>query len=235
VLDLLRALAEQGPVLVALDDLQWLDPASAGVIQIALRRLREERLGLLATVRAGPEAASPVELERTFSDARLVGLTVGPLSLGAVHRLLEERVGLELTRPELARVHEATAGNPFFALELGRELVRTNTRPTPGQALRVPASLRDLLGGRLDRLPTFTGDVLLLVAALARPTVDLVARAHGDEERVIDALEAAVREGVVELDDSRIRFAQRTIPPSLGGDACKQDSSTGLRATATRR
>ena len=42
VLDVLRALAEQGPVLVALDDAQWLDPASAGAILIALRRLRDE-------------------------------------------------------------------------------------------------------------------------------------------------------------------------------------------------
>jgi predicted ATPase len=84
-----------------------------------------------------------------------------------VHRLLVDRLGLELTRPELGRVQEATAGNPFFALELGRELVRTNTRPAPGQPLRVPESLHDLLGGRLARLPGETVDVLLLVAALA--------------------------------------------------------------------
>ena len=99
-------------------------------------------------------------------------LSLGPLSLGAVHALLEERVGLELTRPELARVWEATGGNAFFALELGRELVRTDTRPAPGQALRIPESLQELLGGRLGRLPTDTGDVLLQVASLARPTVD---------------------------------------------------------------
>ena len=134
-------------------------------------------------------------------------LSLGPLTLGALHRLLEERLGLELTRPELARVQEATAGNPFFALELGRELVRTNTRPTPGRALRVPDSLRELLGGRLDRLPTHTGDVLLQAAALARPTVELVTAAYGDRERVLEALEAAVHEGIVQLDDSHVRFA----------------------------
>src|SRR5262245_6188991 len=42
VLDVLRVLAERGPVLVALDDMHWLDPASAGVLQVALRRLRGE-------------------------------------------------------------------------------------------------------------------------------------------------------------------------------------------------
>jgi len=207
LLDVLQALAERGAVLVALDDAQWLDPASAGVLQIALRRLRDEPVGLLATVRLGPEVESAVEFERSFPEERLERISVGPLSAGVLHTLLDVRLGLELTRPELARMQEATAGNPFFALELGRELVRTNTRPAAGQPLRVPDSLRDLLGGRLDRLPAYTGDVLIQVAALARPTVDLVSAAHGDRERVLAALEAAASEGVVELDDSRIRFA----------------------------
>jgi DNA-binding CsgD family transcriptional regulator len=207
VLDLLRALAERGPVLVALDDLQWLDPASAGVVQIALRRLRDEQIRLLATVRLGPDMGSPVELDRTFPASRLEQISLGPLSVGAVHTLLEERLGLELTRPELVRVWEATGGNAFFALELGRELVRTGTRPTRGQALPVPESLQELLGERLGRLPTDTGDVLLQVAALARPTIEVVARAHGEEARVLEALEAATRESVVELDGSNVRFA----------------------------
>jgi predicted ATPase len=54
LLDILQKLAEQKPVIVALDDVQWLDPSSAGVLQIALRRLRDERVGLLTTVRTAP-------------------------------------------------------------------------------------------------------------------------------------------------------------------------------------
>ena len=129
-----------------------------------------------------------------------------------VHRVLDGAAGLDLTRPELARVREATAGNPFFALELGRELVRTNTRPTPGQPLRVPESLRELLGGRLARLPGETLDVLLIVAALARPTVELVAATYGARERVLEGLDTAAQEAVVELDGSSVRFAH----PLLG-------------------
>ena len=74
--------------------------------------------------------------------------------------------------------------------------MRTNTRPTPGQALRIPDSLRELLGGRLARLPGETLDVLLLVAALARPTVELLAATYGDRERVLEALETAEQESV---------------------------------------
>ena len=161
---------------------------------------------MLATIRLGPDVDSAVELENVFPESRLVELSVGPLSLAAVHRLLSTRLGLELTRPELTRVHEATAGNPFFALELGRELVRTNTRPEAGRALAMPESLQELLGDRLARLPTHTGDVLLQAAALARPTVELVTAAYGERQPVLEALEAAVKEGVVELDDSYVRF-----------------------------
>jgi ATP/maltotriose-dependent transcriptional regulator MalT len=207
VLDALSSLARQGPVLVALDDVQWLDSSTAAVIQIALRRLRDERVGLLVTLRTGPELTIPLELGRSYAEGRLEQLTIGPLSIGAVHGLLQERLGLELTRPELARVQEATAGNPFFALELGRELVRTGSRPTPGQALRVPESLRELLGDRLFRLPAETVDVLLFVAALARPNMQVVAAAHGNREGVLSGLEAAVRECVVELDEDRLRFS----------------------------
>ncbi len=207
LLDVLGALARQGTVLVALDDLQWLDSSSAGVLQIALRRLRDERVKVIATFRRAPDAVPSHTLEAAFPAERLMRLDLGPLSLGALHHLLRERIGLELTRPELVRVREASAGNPFFALELGRELVRTDTRPGSGQALRVPESLHELLDGRLARLPTETGDVVLFAAALARPTIELVTMAHGDREGVLEALDFAVRDGVVELDGSSLRFA----------------------------
>ena len=169
--------------------------------------LRDEPVSLLATVRRAPEVATPLELETAFPEQRLRPLVLGPLSIGALHRLLKERAGLDLARPELVRVLEASAGNPFFAVELGRELVRTNTRPRAGRALRVPESLHELLDGRLARLPTETGDVVLFAAALARPTVELVAAAHGDRAGVLEALDSAEREGVVELDESSLRFA----------------------------
>jgi DNA-binding CsgD family transcriptional regulator len=100
-----------------------------------------------------------------------------------------------------------TAGNPFFVVELGREFVRSNTRPTAAAVVRVPASLHELLGGRLARLPTDTGDVLLELAALARPTVEVIAVAHGDERRVLEALDAAVTEGVIDVEEARVRFS----------------------------
>jgi DNA-binding CsgD family transcriptional regulator len=205
--DLLRALARRGPLLVAVDDVQWLDPGSAGVLEVALRRLRGDPIGVLVTSRRTAGAMAPLGLERSLSEQRLTVLSVGPLSLGALHHLLGERLRLELSRSDLARVQEASGGNPYFALELGRELVRSEVRPAAGHSLRVPESLRELLGGRLAQLPGETSDVLLEISALARPTIELVAAAHGDLERARESISVAVAEEIVELDDSRVRFA----------------------------
>ena len=206
VRDVLEVLAQDGPVLVAMDDVQSLDPASAGVLQVAFRRLRGEPIGVLATVRGTDSVLIPLGLRDSLSEQRLAVLRVGPLSLGALRHLLDERLDLRLTRSELGRVQQVSGGNPFFALELGRELVRLQDRPAAGQRLRIPAGLIEAVGARLATLPEDASDVLLAVAALARPTVELVAAAHGDTERVRAAISAAVANEIIELDDSRVRF-----------------------------
>jgi DNA-binding CsgD family transcriptional regulator len=184
-----------------------LDSASAGVLQVALRRLRDEPVGLLATVRESPHAAVPIDIERSFAEARLRRLCVGRLNLGALYHLLRNRLALDLSRPELVRVQEATAGNPFFALEVGRELARRQTRLEPGEPLPVPTSLRRLLGERLSRLSPKTREVLLLTACAGRPTIDVLAAARGDRAETMEALGEAESEGVVELTGGRVQFA----------------------------
>ena len=212
VRDVLEVMSRAGPVLVAVDDVQWLDPASAGVLQVAFRRLRGEPIGVLATARGAPGASLPLGLKDSLSERRLRQLQLGPLSVGALRHLLGERLDLHLTRSELGRVQQASGGNPFFALELGRELVRLRGRPVAGQRLRIPAGLKEAVGARLAKLPEDASDVLLAVAALARPTVELVTTAHGHPERVRAAISAAAAHEMVELDDSRIRFSH----PLLG-------------------
>ena len=88
VRDVLHLLAERRPVLVALDDLQWLDPSSGIVLGIALRRLRGERVGLLASRRHAAGTTAGVELERSFPDERIERVSLGPISLAALHSLL---------------------------------------------------------------------------------------------------------------------------------------------------
>ena len=76
-------------MLVAIDDVQWLDPPSADALDFAVRRLEGETVGFLLAKRPGIETALESALER-----RALGrLEVGPLSLGATRRMLSERLG----------------------------------------------------------------------------------------------------------------------------------------------
>ena len=177
LLQVFRVLSQRSPLVVAADDLRWIDPASAAALQVAFRRLRDERVGLLATMRDSPEETSVIE--QSFEDVRLNHLTVGPLDAKALHTVLTQRVGIDLPHTEIVRVRDATAGNPFFALELGRELARSGTFD-PRQPLPVPGSLARLLQVRLDRLSPATTEVLLIVALAGRPTVDVVVAVQGD-------------------------------------------------------
>lgn len=144
-----RALAQDGPVLFALDDVQWVDPSSAEVLRFVLWRLEAEPVGVLGTVRERPVEA-PLELDRAFAAFRR--LTVGPLTVGAIHRLIWSRLALNLPRTVLLRVHEISGGNPFFALELGRGLVEGTIR-ADGSDVALPESLIALVTERLRALP----------------------------------------------------------------------------------
>jgi DNA-binding CsgD family transcriptional regulator len=230
IVGVLRELSSSCPVLLAVDDLQWLDVSSGELLGFAMRRLVDERVHLLAAVRVGPSVGVPFDLDRALGDERLRRLRLGPLSLGALHELFRSRLGLALARPTLVRLHATTGGNPFFALEVGRELVRLGVEPTPGHALPVPDDLRALLRGRLRRLPGPTRNVLLLAAALPRPTVDLLEAVAGTPEQVAAELDAARQAGVVELDDEHVHFTHPLL-----ADVCYADASARQRRAAHAR
>jgi len=192
-----RTLARATPLLVAVDDVQWLDASSAAVIGFAWRRLRDEPVGLLVTRRA--ETPMP---GAGLDDERLRRLEVAPLSLGALHRLLQARLGLVLSRPALRRIHEVAGGNAFFALEFGRALDRRGATLAAGEPLPVPAELRVLVRDRLVALPKPTRDALAAAAALSQPTIALVAAAGEGEEAIAPALDAHV----LEVEGGRLRF-----------------------------
>jgi DNA-binding CsgD family transcriptional regulator len=207
LLAVVRALAQDGPVLVALDDAQWIDASSAEVLRFMLRRLEGEPVGVLATVRERPVEA-PLELDRAF--AAFQRLAVEPLSLGAIHRLLWGRLALNLPRPELVRLHEIAGGNPFFALELGRAIARGAIR-VDGANVTLPESLSALVTERLRELPARVRNTLVAVAALAAPSVTLLEPLAAG---VVDDIELAEEQGVVELADDRIRFTHPLLAPA---------------------
>jgi DNA-binding CsgD family transcriptional regulator len=200
----LKAVAAAGPVLVAVDDVQWLDPASMLTLEFALRRLEDEPVGMLGTVRLAPEVSQPVELIRSLPHERLSRLPLGPLTVGALYELIGSRLRSQPSRATLLRLHETSGGNPFYALELARALLDARQEPKPGDPLPVPAGLRELVQERLRRLPSRAGEALLVASALNLPTLTLVQAAAGDA--AAEDITAAAGAGVVELDGDAIRF-----------------------------
>ena len=99
-----------------------------------------------------------------------------------------------------------SGGNPFFALELGRALLTRDVSPAPGEPLPVPATLNELVRERLAGIPTAAREAALVVSALSRPTVELVAAAAGGGDGAA-ALEKAAAAGVLEVADGRVRFS----------------------------
>jgi hypothetical protein len=204
LLSAFRLLAEEGPALVAIDDSQWLDHASSSGLAYAVRRFRAEPVGLLLSRRSGVESALLNELLRSPVRERFTRMCVGSLDARALGRVVQGQLGSSLPRPLLAEVHEASGGNPFYALEIVRMLRRSDIAVEAGQPLPVPESLHELVHARLLALPPESRDYLLAAAAHAHATVARTEEASGVERAT--GLAPAVAAGVVELASDRILF-----------------------------
>ncbi len=198
---------EGGPLLLAVDDVQWLDAASASVLAFALRRLGAAPVAILVARRGDGCEAAPLGLGRAFPDQQLRRLRLSPLSIGATHRLLRERLGVSFPRPTLLQLHQASGGNPFYALELGRALRQSGARLSAGDRLAVPTSLTELVSARLATLPEGVREVLEPVALLSEPTVSIIESVAPDPATVLARLRAAEAAAILELDEERVRFS----------------------------
>jgi DNA-binding CsgD family transcriptional regulator len=215
----LRALQ---PVVVAIDDAQWTDPSSAAVLAFAWRRLRDERVALVLAVRAA--APSPFELEAEGSRAPLCRIPVGPLSVGAMHRAIRSRTGLSLPRPTLIRVHHASRGNPFYALELARFLGAPGVAVTPGTPLPLTDRLAETAELRLAALPPAADDdVLLAIALLGEGRVDVLESALGNRAATAARVADAVAAGVLERDGRVVRFAHPLLAEAVHARSAADD------------
>jgi len=203
---LLRVLSRQRPVLLAVDDAQWLDPVTAMVLTYAFRRLGDERVGLVVTHRDDTRTTLPLGLlDAQVVDSRV--LDVSPLSIGALHRLLGVRLGAAFARPVVRRIHETSVGNAFVALELARSLHGQPAPPSPSGPLPLPSSVRDLILERLGVLAPDVHEELRLLAAAGDLTVDQLTEAADHPDRLESTLDAAIAEGFLEMSDGHVRFA----------------------------
>jgi DNA-binding CsgD family transcriptional regulator len=211
-LNVLRGLAAGQPLVVAVDDLPWLDPLSVSALTFAARRLRDEPVAFLLARRLG----SPSPLELVLAPELL---EVGALDTNALRRLLASRLAMFPSRVLLRRIVDVSQGNALFALELGRS-VRGGV-PAGNPDMILPASVEDALGARAVALVPGVRRLLLAVALTGGLTREMLEAVAGRA-----TVDAAFDDGVLVRDESRVRASH----PLLAAAAVNQSGPQERRA-----
>jgi ATP/maltotriose-dependent transcriptional regulator MalT len=209
VLTLIERLAQKRPLLLAIDDMQWIDEPSAQVLAFCARRLKG-RVGLIVTRRSSAERVLPERELRLRDPDRLEIRCLAPLDGRYLRRLVRQRALRPLPRGTLERIHEVSGGNPLYALELARVLPGDGPPPP---ALPLSLSLQEMVEARLADLGEPLEETLLAVAAMARPTVDLVVQVLGPQSEAL--LDDAEDRGLIERDGRRLRFTHQLLANAI--------------------
>jgi ATP/maltotriose-dependent transcriptional regulator MalT len=207
VLDRLARRSE-GCVLVAIDDVQWIDVSSANVIAFAARRL-PHGVGLICTTRSA-EVAARVELGRPDAVRRI---RLQPFMVGELHRVLTMRLNISVPRPTLLRIHQIAGGNPFFGMELARALDGSGD-------LRLPGSLKELVSSRIKGIGADAQQALLAMASVPDPTLRLLSQVTGTSTgHLLEVLSEAETQGVIAIDGNRVSFTHPVLAHGVYSEA----------------
>jgi DNA-binding CsgD family transcriptional regulator len=205
LVSVVELLAHESPVLLAIDDLQWLDASSMRVLGFVARRLSGP-VGLLGAVRTTSDDVSAASWLQLPRPEQLRRITLRPLTVGALHAVISKRLGRSYPRPTMLHVHETSGGNPFYAIELARAI---DDDPAAGWKV-LPRSLTELVNNRIDTVDDIAEAALLASSCLAALGIfdDLgtplwAARARSELERTGGKLR-----GTVGLTPSEQRVAE---------------------------
>lgn len=199
-LTVLRQAAAARPVLIAVDDLPWLDRASAGVLGFVARRLAGSRLGFLTALRPGEESF--------FERAGLPQHELEPLDGRAANALVNSRFPELAPRVRLRVVAEAQ-GNPLALLELPGMLSGAQRAAAEALPVVLPLSrrLQALFASRAADLPEPARRLLLLAVLEGSGDVRLLHAAAGQQG--IDDLAPAEQAGLVRVSEGTGRLVFR--------------------------
>ena len=188
VLSLLSEVAQDRPLLCVVDDVQWLDQASARTLGFVARRLRAEPVGLIFATRVPNDALGG-----------LPELKVEGLRNGDARALLALAVPFQLDERIRDRIVEETGGNPLALLELPRGLTKMQLAEGFGLvgAQALPQRIEESFSQRLAQLSPETRQILLVAAAEPMGDPLLVWRAA--ERLGVSAAAVAETDGILTI------------------------------------
>ena len=206
VLEVLQAMTARQRQLLVLDDVQWLDPPTRGVLDFVVRRLAGRRLAVVAAVRGAGDS----DVASLLPEPRAV-VPVGPLTEPEIAQVVELGMGRMPTPGRAATLHRLSGGNPFLAVELARAAatVRSDVGDLP-----VPQRYRPVLAARLASLSPAARRSVLAAALLARPTRRALAKVGGP-----DGLAEVEAAGVVRQVGEQIEFDHPLL-----ASACREEA-----------
>ncbi len=234
----LRRRAQQGPLVLVLDDLHWADEASLLALEFLAPELHSAALLVVATFR-------DVEVRRDHSLSKLLGalarvpacerIALRGLEPAEVAALVEAVAGLAPSPGLASTVHEMTEGNPFFVFELARLLGEAGAPAEDPSTLALPQSVRDAIGRRLNALSADCNEVLRAAAVLGRAfDVALLSRvADRTPDALLDLLGEALGAGVLAEHEERV--GHYMFGHSLVRQTLYEELSTPQRVRLHRR
>jgi DNA-binding CsgD family transcriptional regulator len=226
-LSLLQAAARVNPICLIVDDLQWIDRSSAGVIGFVARRLSGSRVAFLGSARTSAESF--------FDYHGLPYRVVGPMNGSDAAKLLASHYPTMAQRP-MRRVIQESGGNPLALIELPRELNEAQLlgyRELP-EVLQLGPKLQSVFEARLSDLPSDTRRLLLL--AVLDGTADIRTLQRLDPgSPIADALAPAERAHmtIVNTASRRIVFRHPLIRSAIVGLSTTSERQEAHRALAT--
>jgi tetratricopeptide (TPR) repeat protein/transcriptional regulator with XRE-family HTH domain len=229
----LQMLAEEQPVALLLDDLQWADQASIDLLRHLARHTATSPILLLGAYRDDEvDERHPLEeaLRVLAHDHLAERIYVRSLSLAGTQSLIAATLGEAAASEEFARVlHHRTEGNAFFTQEVMRTLVENGDivqgagalDTTAVKRLTIPDTIRSGLAKRFRRLSPSTQTILHEASVLGQTFSfdDLQAMSNQSESDVEDALEAGISARLLdEMDDERVGFHHAFVHDTLYHD-----------------
>jgi hypothetical protein len=232
---LLKNAAAGTPLVLVLDDLHWADKSSLLLLQFLVREIADARLLIVGTYR-DVEVARDHPLGHVLPHLRrersVDRILLRGLPEPEVRAMLVALRGDEVPEDFARTISRETAGNPFFILEILRDLLDEGLAYREGERwvgrveaseIRLPESVREVIGRRLSRLGDECAKLLTLAAVIGQEFgLDVLQRVSAlDEERVFEVLEEALAAGIageVPRTIARFRFSHTLVRETLYGE-----------------